>query len=234
MLSSLALNHVPFAEPEEEEDVDFDRPSSLLPGELTAKQAARIKQLVVAHHGFVWRSLVRLGVPRSDAEDALQQVFMVTTRRIDDIRADAERSFLYGVCIRIASRSRRTRDRRREVGEAEYGPERVDPGLRPDEQLDRVEARRLLDGILQAMPIELRAVFTLFELEQLTMVEIAEMTGVPQGTVASRLRRARAIFAEHRSRIEARLANSSGDRISAPVTRERASGELRLVEGEGQ
>lgn len=213
MLSSMALSPVSLAEPEEE-DVDFDRPSSVLPGSLTASQSARIKALVVQHHGFVWRSLVRLGVPRADAEDALQQVFMVATRRIDDIRDNAERSFLYGVCIRIASRARRTRDRRREVADADAGPERVDPSLRPDEHLDRAQARLLLDRILQAMPIELRAVFTLFELEQLTMAEIAEMTGCPQGTVASRLRRARAIFAEHRARIEARLQNSSGDRIS--------------------
>jgi RNA polymerase sigma-70 factor, ECF subfamily len=197
----------------EQDEEDEDRPSSLLPGTLTGAQAARVKRLVVEHHGFVWRSLVRLGVPRSDAEDVMQQVFMVTTRRIDDIRTDAERSFLYGVCIRMASRARRTRDRRREV-DGESAPERVDPSLRPDEQLDRAEARALLDGILAAMPIELRAVFTLYELEQVTMIEIAQLLGVPQGTVASRLRRARAIFSEHRARLEAKLKNSSGDRIS--------------------
>jgi RNA polymerase sigma-70 factor (ECF subfamily) len=197
---------------EQYDDDDEGRPSSL-PGSLTPAQAARVKRLVVEHHGFVWRSLVRLGVPRSDAEDVMQQVFMVTTRRIDDIRAEAERSFLYGVCIRMASRARRTRDRRREV-DGDGGPERVDPGLRPDEQLDRAEARALLETILAAMPLDLRTVFTLYELEQVTMIEIAQVLGVPQGTVASRLRRARAIFAEHSARIEAKLKNSSGDRIS--------------------
>jgi RNA polymerase sigma-70 factor (ECF subfamily) len=189
----------------DQDEDDEDRPSSLLPGTLTGAQASRVKRLVV--------ELARLGVPRSDAEDVMQQVFMVTTRRIDDIRPDAERSFLYGVCIRMASRARRTRDRRREV-DGDGTPERVDPGLRPDEQLDRAEARAVLETILTAMPLELRTVFTLYELEQVTMIEIAQLLGVPQGTVASRLRRARAIFAEHRARIEAKLKNSSGDRIS--------------------
>jgi len=171
----------------------------------TPAQAARVKQLVVNHHGFVWRSLVRLGVPRSDGEDALQQVFMVTARRIDDITAGAERSFLYGVCLRVASRARRTQARRREVVGDDACPESIDPQARPDEQLDRARARALLDEILGEMPLELRAVFTLFELEQLTMVQIAALIGVPQGTVASRLRRAREVFVEHRKRMEARL-----------------------------
>src|SRR5262245_60136153 len=61
---------------------------------------ARVRKLVLDHNAFVWRSVVRLGVPRADAEDALQQVFMVAARRINDIQQGAERSFLYGVCLR--------------------------------------------------------------------------------------------------------------------------------------
>lgn len=181
-----------------------DEVESRASASLTPAQMGRIKRIVVEHHSFVWRSLVRLGVPRADAEDAVQQVFMVTTRRIDDITAGSERSFLYGVAIRVASRSRRTRARRREVlGDA--GPERVDTAARPDDLIDRAEARRLLDEILESMPIELRVVFTLFELEQMTMVDIAALIEVPQGTVASRLRRAREHFAEQRKRMEARI-----------------------------
>lgn len=186
-----------------EELEDFDREAS--PPAPTAVQAARIKSIVVDHHTFVWRSLVRLGVPRADAEDALQQVFMVTARRIDDISSGSERSFLYGVCLRVASRARRTFARRREIVGDDCCPERVDQGARPDEALDRARAKALLDDILSTMPLELRAVFTLFELEQLTMSEIATIVGVPQGTVASRLRRARELFVEQRKRVEARM-----------------------------
>jgi RNA polymerase sigma-70 factor (ECF subfamily) len=206
---------------EAEEELDVDR--EVTPPAPTALQAARIKAIVVDHHTFVWRSLVRLGVPRSDAEDALQQVFMVTARRIDDITTGSERSFLYGVCLRVASRARRTFARRREIVGDDCCPERIDQGVRPDEALDRARAKALLDEILSTMPLELRAVFTLFELEQLTMSEIATIVGVPQGTVASRLRRARELFAEQRKRIDARLRSR----------RELAGPERRVAEVEG-
>jgi RNA polymerase sigma-70 factor, ECF subfamily len=69
--------------------------------------------------------------------------------------------------------------------------ERPDPDPGPDELVDRDRARAALDAILAAMPLELRAVFVLYELEQLTMAEIAALLELPPGTVASRLRRAR-------------------------------------------
>ncbi|HTJ83528.1 MAG TPA: sigma-70 family RNA polymerase sigma factor [Polyangiaceae bacterium] len=169
-----------------------------------AADPAAVRRIVVENHAFVWRSLLRLGVPRADVDDALQHVFLVVSRRLADVVEGSERAFLYGVCLRVASRARRSEARRREV--ADSGEiERVDPGARPDELLERARARALLDEILEAMPLDLRSVFTLFELEQLTMVEIAELLGVPQGTVASRLRRARETFTEHRKRIEAKL-----------------------------
>ena len=48
--------------------------------------------------------------------------------------------------------------------------------------------------MLAELPLELRAVFVLYELEQMTMAEIAESLALPPGTVASRLRRARSSF----------------------------------------
>lgn len=206
----------------EEEAPDDETEELLGEGAAAAREGApadgaRIRRLVLDHNAFVWRSLVRLGVPRADAEDALQQVFMVAARRIDDIQHGAERSFLYGVCLRVASRSRRTHARRREVMGDDAAPERVDTAERPDELLDRARAKALLDEILGAMPMELRSVFTLFELEQLTMSEIAELLGIPQGTVASRLRRARELFSEHRHRIEVRMKSRTALKVGGAL-----------------
>jgi RNA polymerase sigma-70 factor (ECF subfamily) len=155
--------------------------------------AARVRALVTESFSFVWRSLVRLGVPRADAEDALQQVFLVAAGKIDEIEPGRERAFLFGTALRIASRARRSAQRRHEVLEGEPEDRR---DSRPDaeELLDRARARAELDRILDEMPIELRAVFVLFELEQVTMAEIATMLELPPGTVASRLRRAREHF----------------------------------------
>jgi len=154
---------------------------------------ARVRALVTEHFDFVWRSLLRLGVPRADAEDALQQVFLVASRKIDEIVPGRERAFLFGTAFRIASRTRRTQQRRREVLDGEAA-DRLDPGPGADELVDRARARAELDAILDGLPIDLRAVFVLFELEQATTGEIAALLDLPKGTVASRLRRAREEF----------------------------------------
>jgi RNA polymerase sigma-70 factor (ECF subfamily) len=158
-----------------------------------APSPARVRTLVTAHFDFVWRSLVRLGVPRADAEDALQQVFLVASGKVGEIEPGRERAFLFGTALRIASRARRTHQRRREVLDGEPA-ERLDPSPGAEELVDRARARAELEAILDGMPIELRAVFVLFELEQMTMAEIAATLDLPAGTVASRLRRAREDF----------------------------------------
>jgi RNA polymerase sigma-70 factor (ECF subfamily) len=67
--------------------------------------------------------------------------------------------------------------------------------------LELRRAREQLDQILDAMPFEHRMVFVLHELEQTPMSEIATLAGVPQGTVASRLRRARQFFRQSVERL---------------------------------
>ncbi len=154
---------------------------------------ARLRRLVREHHDFVWRSLRRMGVPESATEDAAQQVFLVLSRKLADVADESERSFLFGTVVRVASDARRTQARRREV----HGTEVED---KPDESpsaeaiVDEKKARAILDDILQSMTEELRAVFVLFEIEELQASEIAELLGIPAGTVASRLRRAREHF----------------------------------------
>src|SRR5689334_2615729 len=150
---------------------------------------ARLRHLVSEHFDFVWRNLVRLGVPNADADDAAQQVFLVASDRLQDIADHDERAFLFGTCLKVASRQRRTLERRRESGEPV--PLTVPcPKPSPEDLCDRAKARQLLDRLLDALPLDLRAVFVLYELEQLTMAEIATTLGLPPGTVASRLRRA--------------------------------------------
>jgi RNA polymerase sigma-70 factor, ECF subfamily len=163
----------------------------------------RVRAMVTEHFDFVWRSLVRLGVPRRDAEDALQQVFMVASRKLATIEPGRERGFLFGTALRLASRARRTEQRRREVLDGNEH-ERLDPAPSADDRIDQARARATVDAILAAMPLELRAVFMLFELEQMTMAEIAALLELPSGTVASRLRRAREHFQASVRRVSAR------------------------------
>jgi RNA polymerase sigma-70 factor (ECF subfamily) len=171
-------------------------PSRPLPERSTLSVNERIEAVVQEHYDLVWRSLRRFGVADAEADDAAQQVFCVFARRLDDVPPEKERTFLFGVVLRIAQASRRERARRAEVSDDEAIAAIVATAPGADEQLDAARARAVLDGLLAQMPIELRTVFVLYEIEEMTMAEIATTLELPSGTVASRLRRARETFQE--------------------------------------
>ncbi len=161
--------------------------------ERAAADQLRLRRLLDEYFDFIWRSLRRFGLSDDRADDAAQQVFMIASRKLDTIQPESERSFLFGTAMRVASDIRRSAAYRREVAHADAGAE-LEAGIGPDELLDRRRARELLDRVLEAMDLDLRTVFVLFELEEMTTAEIASMLGIPLGTVASRLRRAREEF----------------------------------------
>lgn len=166
--------------------------------------AARLHALRHEHFEFVWRSARRLGVPEADADDAVQQVFIVAAGKLASIDPARERAFLFGTAIRVAAHVRRGYRRRGEVGdEALQGHAAGAPGA--DELLDQRRARAVLDEVLDALPLDARAVFVLFELEEMTVPEIAALIGIPLGTAASRLRRGRELFEAEITRWKARL-----------------------------
>jgi RNA polymerase sigma-70 factor, ECF subfamily len=164
-----------------------------------AARDVRLRTMMNDHFDVVWRSLRRLGVPDGGVDDAAQQVFLVASRRIEEIDVGGERAYLLGIALRVASDARRAISRRREVpmfdleeAAAERSPAApaLDP-LRPDELLDQTRALALLGAILDEMPGEMREAFVLFALEELGAPHVAQMLGVPVGTVHSRVRRAR-------------------------------------------
>jgi RNA polymerase sigma-70 factor (ECF subfamily) len=172
------------------------------PSSAEAEPGRRIAALVANHHTLVWRCLRRLGVSESDADDASQQVFLVAHRRLTDIVPESERSFLLQTALRVAADFRRSQKRRREESGHDL-PALPDASANPEELLDRNRARAMLDRALDAMPGDLRTVFVLFEIEEMTMAEISNVIEIPAGTVASRLRRAREVFREIVSRMSA-------------------------------
>ena len=170
---------------------------------------AELERLVRCHFQYIWRLLRRLGLPPSDADDAAQQVFMVASGKLEKIQPGSERSFLYGCALNRAAKWQRARAReRRTVSlDAPLVDELVD-GACAEDSLDRDRARGTLDALLASLPAPLRTVLVLYELEQLSTIEIAALLEVPRGTVASRLRRAREEFEKRIKRLEAQ--NRSG------------------------
>jgi RNA polymerase sigma-70 factor (ECF subfamily) len=162
------------------------------------------EEIYRGHHDFVWRTLRRMGVSERDAMDAGQRVFLIAHRSLPLFEGRSTlKTWLCGIALRVASDYRRSAVSRREVLVADL----PDGTSREADQFERlVERERLaaLDCVLSELPVEQRTVFVLFELEELSGEEIAELLAVPEGTVRSRLRLARRAFskilANHQSR----------------------------------
>jgi len=165
----------------------------------------RLRAMVDAHIDTIARVLRRLGVPDADVDDAIQTVFMTASRRLSEIQEHAEKAFLYRTALHVAMHARRSLARRREEVTTEISI--TDSAPSAEEIVDRRRAAEILERILDAMSEELRVIFVLFEIEQLTTAEIAALVEVPEGTVASRLRRAREDFRERVARVRAKQGN---------------------------
>ena len=159
------------------------------------------------HVHSVWRTLRRLGVAEDDVEDLCQEVFLVVFRKLAEFEGrSAMRTWIYGICLRTASDYRRRAHRRHEVV-AESVPE---PSVSASQatELQRRQARAMLDRALARLDEDRRAVFVLYEIEELSMAEVAEAIGCPVQTAYSRLHSARR---QVRAELERDAGGSVGD-----------------------
>lgn len=152
--------------------------------------APAFADVYTGHVAFVWRSLRRLGVREADCDDAAQEVFLVVHRKLAAFLGPSPiRTWLFAICLRVASDHRRRAAARRELV-GERVPDQAMAAPQP-EALARAQARALLDGILDRLDDDKRAVFVLYEIEQLCMNEVAATVGCPLQTAYSRLHAAR-------------------------------------------
>ena len=154
------------------------------------------------HAAYAWRVLRRLGVEERDVEDVCQEVFVVIHRRLPEFEGRSSlRTWVYGVCVRVASDYRRRAGHRREIVTDE--PPEQESKDDPHHALAGSQARAQLDAILSQLDDDKRAVFVLHEIEQVTMSEIAEAVGCPLQTAYSRLHAARTKVANAVTRLHA-------------------------------
>lgn len=133
-------------------------------------------------------SLRRLGVPYSDTEDVLHEVFLVMLTRWDDYdRARPLRPWLFGIAFRVAS-SHRRRGTREVLGDDH---EAADLRQGPDDDVAAMQSRALLLTALAQVPIERRAVLIMHEVDETSMRDIAKQLAIPLFTAYSRLRKGR-------------------------------------------
>jgi RNA polymerase sigma-70 factor (ECF subfamily) len=179
-----------------------------LPFELAPHSTAATQLDVVAihdrHADFVWLTLQRLGVRDPDVEDLLQEVFVVVHRRLLSFDGSARiTTWLFSICVRVAAAHRRRACRRLEHPMAQVPDQAAPEEANPERATATRQARELLQAALDRMDLERRAIFVMFELDEVSCDEIAEMLSIPVGTVYSRLHAARKEFQKALSRVQA-------------------------------
>ncbi|MFZ5892575.1 MAG: RNA polymerase sigma factor [Myxococcota bacterium] len=178
------------------------------------REAGRLEAALARHIDFVWRVLRRTGLPEADAEEAAQDTFWVFARRLDSVPVAAERSFLVSTALRLAADRRRAKWYSSSV-ELDSDT-RASDGPLPDEAVDLRRARALIDGALASLSPAERDVFVLTELEEMPRPEVARVLEISEGTVASRLARARERFHAALKRLGARRPTNPATKVRSP------------------
>ncbi len=155
---------------------------------------AAFDELMRAHEDRVFAVCLRMLRDREAALDATQETFVSVFRKADRFAGrSAFSTWLYRVAVNTCYDALR-RDRRRPTAPL---PEHTDP---PDTQAaDAIEAAGLrpdIERALQSLPAEFRSAVVLADLEGLALQEVADILGVPVGTVKSRIFRGRKQLAE--------------------------------------
>jgi RNA polymerase sigma-70 factor, ECF subfamily len=164
---------------------------SLRDSAATARDNARFRAAMVDHYPALWRFLRKMGLAPHRADDAAQTVFLVALERMPRILVGSERAFLYATAVRVVHGIRRRTQR--EVLGADLDRD-CSPYPSPEEFANQKRARELFDALLESIERESRAVFVRFEVDGLTIPEIASALAISRAAATCRLRRARKQF----------------------------------------
>ncbi len=165
-------------------------------------QVQDMDALVDAHGTAVYRFCLRLSGCSQEADDLFQQTFLRATELCERIDPGANpKAFLFSIAARMAQRRRGLLSRRQRIAptqslddcRAGAAPDAPDP-QRLEDGVARDELRALTLRAIDGLPDRLRLPVVLFYGEELSVVEIAGILHIPQGSVKSRLHRARTLL----------------------------------------
>lgn len=159
---------------------------------------AAFNQLVVRYQNLAYSVAYRTLQDDATAADVVQESFIKAYRSIGAFQGGSFKSWIIRIVANtcydlLRSRQRKLTDSLDDLIENDdYAPQLVDPTDTPQSHVERMELSALLERSIQALPPDQRLVLTLCDVHGYAYDEIAEMTGVPMGTVKSRINRARA------------------------------------------
>lgn len=168
----------------------------------------QLEELFRDYGSKIYGLALRCGLAPKDAEDGVQEVFLKVQRRISTFRGEAALStWLYQVALNTLRDHRRKVVRQtRAVDMSVVTEQSADPtfptdGESPVEEASRAERRQLVREALDRLPAKFREVLVLRELQGLAYRDIARILEVKQGTVESRIFRARERLAKELKRM---------------------------------
>ncbi len=168
---------------------------------LKRRDEAAFNALVALHQAPVYRLLARMLGDAAEAEDVAQEVFVTVFKALDGFRGDSKLStWIHRIATnharnRLKYHGRRKRGVQRPIEEGTQetsgAPETGSRLARPDQALEGQQAENNIQLALGSLDEEQRTLIVLRDLEHMSYEEIQELTGLPSGTVKSRLHRAR-------------------------------------------
>jgi RNA polymerase sigma-70 factor, ECF subfamily len=176
---------------------------------LVARDEAAFNSLVRTYEGRVFALLVRMVGSRAEAEDLAQEVFVQVFKAIGSFRGESKLStWIYRIAVNLSkNRSKYLRirhagqhepienlDERARLADSSQGT--VAPTERPDELAAGRQLERIVQGAILELEPTFRECLVLRDIEDLSYGEIEAITGLPEGTVKSRIHRARAQLKE--------------------------------------
>ncbi|MHB8879359.1 MAG: RNA polymerase sigma factor [Myxococcaceae bacterium] len=171
----------------------------VLISKLRRHDAAAFEALVVAHQDRVFDFCVRMLADREEANDLVQEIFVSVHQHLDKFRMDSKLStWIFRIsknhCLNrlkyLKRRGRGRSDEYEDVSETALN-DAVGAPQKPDEALDAARERALVQRAIALLDEDQRVLVVLRDIEDLSYEEIMEITELPEGTVKSRLHRAR-------------------------------------------
>lgn len=169
---------------------------------LRSRDERAFRELIDLYRDRVFNVTFRMLGDRAEAEDIAQEVFIAVFKTIDTFREESKFStWLYRVAVNHTKNRIKYLSRRNDRNRTELDDNTADsdgPSLgstirptRPDRALEGAQMEQVLQGAIASLDEEHRVLVVLRDVEELSIEEICEITGIPDGTVKSRLHRAR-------------------------------------------
>lgn len=166
-------------------------------GQCRQGRAEAFGELVERHQDRLYAAMLRMLGSADEAREAVQDAFVHAYQRLDGFRGDAAFStWLFRIAVNAAfSRHRRKKRHKTSLDDARaaagFEPPDAHADADPSFHLEQTETQDLVRAALAALPDDFRTALVLKEIEGFRYEEIAEIVGVPIGTVRSRIHRAR-------------------------------------------